>query len=139
MACKEKEEFAFYWISRLIDSEFGGKPQESRVLIPISATRSALAASLAPTLAPTPPVPALLASLSPILGPSDQVSANTSIYPIQPTGTGVIPGAYMQLSGISYTSAPHVTPTPYATHGDYMQSQAPTSAAYKPFPGIKPP
>ena len=66
MACKDKEGFASFQISRLIDSDFGRKPQKFDTFTPTSptgpppaATSPALApfTSPSPTPAPSAPVP----------------------------------------------------------------------------------
>ena len=151
--CEEDENFDSYKIIQLIDSDFGRKTRKSRALTPTSPTGPQ------PVATPSAPVP--FASPSPTPDLSALAPANTPIYLMQPSGTGPIPGAYMQPpstefpppvhtlpgtrhspraymqpSGIGYVPAPHATPVPYATPRDYMQPPGPLQAAYTQ-PGIE--
>ena len=112
IACEEKEEFASYQISRLIDSDFGRKPRKSRALTPTS---------------PTGPPPA---ATSPTPGPSTAAPVNTPIYSTQPSATEPTPAVYTTPG--AYIQPPGTGPTP----GAYMQPTGPTSAAYTQPSGI---
>ena len=107
-ACEEDENFDSYKISRLIDSDFGRKPQKSRTLTPTSLTGPPPAATLS--------APAPFASPSPTPGPSVPAPADTPIYPTQPSGTGPTLEAYMQPPSTGFVPAayppPGTGPTP---------------------------
>ena len=160
IAYEEKEKFASYQISQLINSDFGKKPRKSHVLTPASSSG-------------TPP-----AATSPTLSPSAPATASTSINPTHTSGTKPTPGAYMQPpstgfppaahtppgtgptpatymqpsgitpipayvqpSGIGYTPTPYATPAPYTTPADHTQpSTGPAHpAVYHPPSASQPP
>ena len=116
VACEEKEEFASYQISRLIDSDFSRKPRKSRALTQTSPT------------GPPPAASAPLASPSPTSGPSAPAPANTPIYPTHTSGTGPTPGAYMQPPGTGFPPAAYMKPSG-PTSAAYIQPSEPTSVA----------
>ena len=99
---EEDEIFDSYMISQLIDSDFGRKPQKSRVFIPAS---------------PTGPPPA---ATSPTSGRSAPALANTPIYPTHTSGTGPIPGVYMQSPSIKFLLVAHTPPSTGPTPATYM-------------------
>ncbi len=101
--CKEDKNFDSYKISRLIDSDFGKKPQKSCALIPISLT--------SPQLVAIPSALVSFTSLSPTPSPSAQVLANTSIYPMQLLGTGPTSEAYMQPPSTRSPPQAHMLPS----------------------------
>ena len=102
IACEEKEEFASYQISQLINSDFGKKPQKSCALTPAS-----------PTGPPS-------VATSPTLGPLAPAPANTSIYPIHISGTGPTPGAYIQLPSTEIPLVAYIPPGTEPILATYM-------------------
>ena len=110
--CENKEKFSSFWISQLFNSKFGKKPK-------ISTTRSPIAVIV--------PAPLALSLTTP--GLSALVSANISIYPIQPLVLRLILAAYMKPSDIGSRTAVYTqllgirhTLAVYALIANYTQS-----------------